>query len=72
VLTPRLDGLTEQRLAGVLGETISVHLAFYIGAAAVVGSVVLLAAGRGLLSHVDDEEPAPQPELAQAVTVGDG
>ena len=32
---------------------------------------MLLAAGRGLLSHVDDEEPAQQPELAQAITVGD-
>ena len=58
-------------LAGVLGETISVHLPFYVGAAAVVGSVVLLAAGRGLLSHVDVEEPAQRPERAQAITIGD-
>lgn len=57
-------------LAGVLGEAISVHLPFYVGAAAVLGAAALLTAGRGLLAHVDDQRPT---ELAhaQAVTVGD-
>ena len=58
-------------LAGVLGETISVHLPFYVGAGAVVAAVALLAAGRGLLAHVDEEE-VPERVHAQAVTVGDG
>lgn len=57
-------------LAGVLGEAISVHLPFYVGAGAVLGAAALLTAGRGLLAHVDDQRPT---ELAhaQAVTVGD-
>jgi MFS transporter, ACDE family, multidrug resistance protein len=56
-------------LGGVLGETVSVHLPFYVGAGAVLLAVALLAAGRGLLRHIDDEESASV--RAQAVTVGD-
>jgi predicted MFS family arabinose efflux permease len=58
-------------LAGVLGETVSVHLPFYVGAGAVALAVALLAGGRALLRHVDDEESDAESELAQAVTVGD-
>jgi MFS family permease len=59
-------------LAGVLGETVSVHLPFYVGAGAVVLAVALLAGGRRLLGHIDAEEPVTERAHAQAMTVGDG
>jgi MFS transporter, ACDE family, multidrug resistance protein len=59
-------------LAGVLGETVSVHLPFYVGAGAVVLAVALLAGGRRLLRHIDAEEPVTERAHAQAMTVGDG
>ncbi len=39
---------------------------------AVVLAVALLASGRGLLRHVDDEEPVTERAHARAMTVGDG
>ena len=59
-------------LAGVLGETVSVHLPFYVGAGAVVLAVALLAGSRRLLRHIDVEEPVTERAHAQAMTVGDG
>ncbi len=61
-------------LAGVLGERVSVHLPFYVGAGAVALAVALLAGGRALLAHVDDEDvpgEGVERELAPAVTLGD-
>jgi MFS transporter, ACDE family, multidrug resistance protein len=59
-------------LAGVLGEQISVHLPFWVGAGAVLLAAAVLLATRSHLSHIDD----PETELdeltdeAAAVTVG--
>jgi ACDE family multidrug resistance protein len=59
-------------LAGVLGEQISVHLPFWVGAGAVLLAAVVLFATRGHLSGVDAKED-PEDEAideATAVTVG--
>ncbi|MDG4667539.1 MFS transporter [Mycobacterium sp. 236(2023)] len=59
-------------LAGVLGERVSVHLPFWVGAGAVLLAAVVLFGVRGHLTQVD----APESELdelndeATAVTVG--
>ncbi|MGA9375601.1 MAG: MFS transporter [Mycobacterium sp.] len=59
-------------LAGVLGEHVSVHLPYWVGAAAVLAGAVLLFTARGHLAGVD----APEDELdeltdqATAVTIG--
>jgi MFS transporter, ACDE family, multidrug resistance protein len=59
-------------LAGVLGEHVSVHLPYWVGAAAVLAGAALLFTARGHLAGVD----APEGELdeladeATAVTVG--
>ena len=64
-------------LAGVLGEQISVHLPFWVGAGAVLLAAAVLVATRTHLSHIDspDDSHAPdetESELdeATAVTVG--
>ncbi|MDF2827318.1 MAG: multidrug-efflux transporter protein [Mycobacterium sp.] len=59
-------------LAGVLGEQISVHLPFWVGAGAVVLAAVVLFATRGHLAGVDAEEDPEDQALdeATAVTVG--
>ncbi|WNG85749.1 MFS transporter [Mycobacterium sp. ITM-2016-00317] len=59
-------------LAGVLGERVSVHLPFWVGAAAVLLAAVALAATRGHLTHIDDEETELDAltDQAGAVTVG--
>jgi len=43
-------------LAGVLGETVSVHLPFWVGAAAVLAGAVVLASVRPHLAGVDEPE----------------
>lgn len=54
-------------LAGKLGETISPHVPFWVGAGAVLLGVILLALKRRLLAHIDSDiehphaEPAAQP-----------
>ncbi len=59
-------------LAGVLGERVSVHLPYWVGAGAVLAGAALLFAARGHLSGID----APEDEIdeltdeATAVTVG--
>ncbi|MGB5111258.1 MAG: MFS transporter [Mycobacterium sp.] len=59
-------------LAGLLGEHVSVHLPYWVGAAAVLAGAVLLFTARGHLAGVD----APEDELdeltdqATAVTIG--
>jgi ACDE family multidrug resistance protein len=66
-------------LAGRLGESVSVHLPFYVGAGAVAAATALLASGRRLLRHVDDHEERPGGQQsideaereAVAMTVGD-
>lgn len=59
-------------LAGVLGERVSVHLPFWVGAGAVLLAAVVLFATRGHLAGVDAPE-TPTAELedeATAVTIG--
>lgn len=59
-------------LAGVLGEQISVHLPFWVGAAAVLLAAAALVATRTHLSHIDDAEPELDEltDEATAVTIG--
>ena len=59
-------------LAGLLGERVSVHLPFWVGAGAVLLAAVTLAITRGHLSHIDAEEPELDEltDQARAVTVG--
>jgi MFS family permease len=47
-------------LAGKLGETVSPHVPFWVGAVATVLAVGVLWTGRGVLAHLDADEPAPQ------------
>jgi predicted MFS family arabinose efflux permease len=42
-------------LAGTLGEKVSIHAPFWVGAGAVLAGVLLLASGRGLYRHIDTE-----------------
>ncbi|TWP37882.1 MFS transporter [Leekyejoonella antrihumi] len=42
-------------LAGKLGEDVSVHLPFWVGAGAVLLGVLVLVVGRGLFHHIDEE-----------------
>ncbi|WP_154794879.1 MFS transporter [Occultella kanbiaonis] len=46
-------------LAGYLGEHVSVHLPFWVGAAAVTAAAVLITLGRRTLAHVDAEPERP-------------
>lgn len=59
-------------LAGVLGEQVSMHLPFWVGAGAVLLAAVVLTLTRTHLSHIDDEETALEEltDEARAVTVG--
>lgn len=47
-------------LAGKLGETINPHVPFWVGAGAVLLSVIVLARGRGLLGHLDADIAHPK------------
>lgn len=63
-------------LAGILGEKVSVHLPFLVGAAAVVVGTLLLASQRKLLAGIDHEPEHGAPPVhgeieAEAVTTGD-
>ncbi|PQD99908.1 MFS transporter [Mycobacterium sp. EPG1] len=55
-------------LAGVLGEKVSVHLPFWVGAGAVLMAAATLAASRSHLRHIDDEESTGA-ELPAQVTL---
>ncbi len=59
-------------LAGMLGEEVSVHLPYWVGAGAVLLGAVVLFAVRRHLAHVDAEEDALDESLdeATAVTIG--
>lgn len=59
-------------LAGVLGEQVSVHLPFWVGAGAVLLAAAVLTVTRTHLRHIDDEETELEEltDEAQAVTVG--
>jgi predicted MFS family arabinose efflux permease len=59
-------------LAGVLGEQISVHLPYWVGAAAVLAAAGVLALSRKHLRGIDAEEDdlAERTDEARAVTVG--
>lgn len=59
-------------LAGVLGEQVSVHLPYWVGAAAVLAGAALLFTARGHLSGVDDPEDETDEltDEAVAITVG--
>ncbi len=48
-------------LASKLGETVSPHLPFWVGAGATALGVVVLLTGRRALAHIDGHEPAPAP-----------
>ncbi|ORA39992.1 MFS transporter [Mycobacterium aquaticum] len=62
-------------LAGLLGEQVSVHLPYWVGAGAVLAGAAVLFASRAQLSHIDDDH-AIEDELdeltdeATAVTMG--
>lgn len=63
-------------LAGRLGETINAHVPFWVGAAGVLLSVAVLAAGRRSLAHIDAEpdhgaEAEHSKEEAEVVTTAD-
>ena len=60
-------------LAGKLGEEVNVHVPFWMGAAAVVLAVGMLALSRRFLAGIDERERHREPsELeAEALTVGD-
>jgi ACDE family multidrug resistance protein len=59
-------------LAGVLGERISMHLPFWVGAAAVLLGAAVLAATRSHLVGIDVEESELEEltDEATAITVG--
>ncbi|GMA86796.1 MFS transporter [Angustibacter aerolatus] len=59
-------------LAGKLGETVSPHLSFYVGAGATAVGVLVLLSGRRVLAHVDRHEPAEQGvDEAQVLSAAD-
>jgi MFS transporter, ACDE family, multidrug resistance protein len=45
-------------LAGKLGESVSPHLPFWVGASATALAVLVLLSGRQVLAHLDSHEPA--------------
>jgi MFS transporter, ACDE family, multidrug resistance protein len=63
-------------LAGTLGEEVSVHLPFWVGAGAVLLAAGVMLATRTHLAHIDDEESADrgvradEEDTAVALTVG--
>lgn len=61
-------------LAGRLGESINVHVPFWVGAGGVLLAVLILGGGRDLLDHVDateDRSVDTKYDEGEAVTVGD-
>ncbi|MGH3098709.1 MAG: MFS transporter [Streptosporangiales bacterium] len=59
-------------LAGILGESISPHVPFWMGAGATFVAVLVLFSGRRVLAHVDDHRAKPHSQdEAVAVTTGD-
>jgi MFS transporter, ACDE family, multidrug resistance protein len=63
-------------LAGKLGESINVHVPFWVGSGAVALSVLVLATGWGALAHIDGQpdhgaEPARSERQAALVTAAD-
>lgn len=61
-------------LAGRLGEKVSVHAPFWMGAGAVLLGVVVLAVGKRAIESASDQHGAPAPhssEEAELVAVGD-
>ncbi len=52
-------------LAGYLGEQVSVHLPFWVGAVSVLAAAVLITAGRRVLAHVE-ETAVPEGSVAEA------
>ncbi len=52
-------------LAGYLGEQVSVHLPFWVGAVSVLAAAVLITAGRKALAHVEASGP-PVATVAEA------
>ena len=60
-------------LAGKLGEKVSPHLPFWVGASAVLAGALLLVGSRGFFGRIEDDEPPAggSEELAQDLTVGD-
>jgi len=60
-------------LAGKLGEKVSPHLPFWVGASAVLAGALLLVASRGFFGRIEDDETLAggSEELAQDLTVGD-
>ena len=66
-----VGGAAAPYLAGKLGEH-QMALPFWVGAACTAVGVLVLLAGRSVLAHVDDHEPAEHsPAEAEAITVGD-
>ena len=64
-------------LAGKLGEEINAHVPFWVGSAAVLLAVAVLAATARHLAHIDDDRQAPETpaerleDEAQEISVGD-
>ncbi|MEO3937149.1 MFS transporter [Dermatophilaceae bacterium Soc4.6] len=63
-------------LAGKLGEEVNVHVPFWVGAGGVLLAVVVLAATRPYLRHIDEPEPGEtaveeKRDEALALSVGD-
>jgi MFS family permease len=65
-----VGGAAAPYVAGKLGESINIHVPFWVGAVCTFLAIAVLASGRKVLAHVDDHEPTVVEE-AQAVTVGD-
>ena len=63
-----VGGAVAPWLAGKLGETISPHVPFWVGAVATVLAVVVLSTGRRVLAHIDTGAPAPG-SLSEAIIV---
>ena len=63
-----VGGAAAPYLAGKLGESINVHVPFWVGAACTFVAIGVLASGRTVLAHVDDDGAARgEPELAVLV-----
>lgn len=53
-------------LAGYLGERVSVHLPFWVGAASVLAAALLITAGRRTLAHVEESAPTSAHTVPEA------
>ncbi len=60
-------------LAGKLGESISPHLPFWVGAAAVLAGAVLLVVTRGFFTRIEEQDAPAEGsvELAEDLTIAD-